>query len=278
MPTNREVIDLQRGHDIVPTEDFVSVEQYCVYLMHLKAYEVASELAHGATVLDCGCNNGYGTAHLSSVAKRVVGVDVSDRAIEEAQSRHGGENRDFRVVDGLTLPFEDDSFDLSVSFQVIEHVGDYGPYLSEIRRVLTPAGIALFTTPNRLVRLDAGMKPWNSFHVREFSAAELRELLEGVFEQVTVKGLIETVPPPSVYSAELGRVTRVKKENQRWAGIRPKLRGAFPFLGRLGRMLRGRRHSAGLSVEERAAYSTDQVHYSEEDLGRAVDLMAICKG
>lgn len=278
MRTNREVIDHQRGHDIVPTERFESVEQYCVYLMHLKAYQEASEVAHGATVLDCGCNNGYGTAHLSRVAERVVGVDVSDRAIDEARSRHGGGNREFRVVDGLTLPFADDSFDLAVSFQVIEHVGDYGPYLSEIRRVLRPSGTALFTTPNRLVRLDPGMPPWNSFHVREFSAEELEELLRGVFDRVTVKGLVETVPPPSVYSVEMGRVTRVKKKNQQWGGLRPTLRGAFPFLGRVGQLLRSHRSSRDLSAAERAAYSTDQVRYSEEHLGRAVDLMAICRG
>ena len=51
-------------------------------------------------------------------------------------------NLEFRQVSGANLPFESDRFDLITSFQVIEHIVDMDPYLSEIRRVLKPGGMA----------------------------------------------------------------------------------------------------------------------------------------
>ena len=122
--------------------------------MHRKAYEEAAATAKGQTVLDLGCNVGYGTAILASTAARAVGIDVSDQAIQEARSRFPA--AEFQVVDGMRLPFADGSFDLLTSMQVIEHIVDYDNYLSEIRRVLRPGGTAFFATPNSRLRLESG--------------------------------------------------------------------------------------------------------------------------
>jgi hypothetical protein len=79
------------------------------------------------------------------------------------------------------------------------------PYLQEIRRVVKPGGRVLFTTPNRLIRLDPGMKPWNSFHVREYAASELAAVLREVFPHTTVKGLMAH---PNLYDVEYQRCQR----------------------------------------------------------------------
>jgi ubiquinone/menaquinone biosynthesis C-methylase UbiE len=146
--------------------------------MHVKAYEEAAALANNKTVLDLGCNNGYGTVLLGKGHSKVVGLDVSARAIEDAQQRFRNYGINFLLYDGQTIPFKANSFDLIVSFQVIEHIADSTRYLAEIVRVLRSSGMALFTTPNAAIRLDPGMKPWNQFHVREYRAAELSGLLQ----------------------------------------------------------------------------------------------------
>ncbi|NIT54612.1 MAG: class I SAM-dependent methyltransferase, partial [candidate division Zixibacteria bacterium] len=136
-----------------------------LHLIHKKAYEKASEFTKEKTVLDLGCNTGYGSHILKGACKEIIGVDVSEKAIKIANELYGNDGVEFSVIDGKRLPFKENRFDVVVSFQVIEHIVDQGEYLKEIKRVLVPGGKIIFTTPNRLIRLYPDMKPWNEFHV-----------------------------------------------------------------------------------------------------------------
>jgi hypothetical protein len=90
----------------------------------------------------------------------------------------------FEVYDGRNLP--DGPFELVVSFQVIEHVPNPDPWLAEIARV---GRRAMFATPNRIHRLREGQRPWNRYHVREYTADELRAELTAHFAEVTIWGV-----------------------------------------------------------------------------------------
>jgi ubiquinone/menaquinone biosynthesis C-methylase UbiE len=175
-------------HEVIRVSDFKTAEEYVLHLMHRSDYETAALLAQDKTVLDLGCNGGHGTIILGSACKEITGVDVSPTAIATAKSRHESGKVQFRLVDGLTLPFPDQSFDLITSFQVIEHLAGYETYFSEIKRVLKSEGLLLVTTPNAAIRLHPGQKPWNPFHVREFSASELENLLRSHFASAQVLG------------------------------------------------------------------------------------------
>ena len=142
----------------------------------------------GQAILDVGCNMGYGIQIMSAKAAFAAGLDVSPPAVEAAK-KHLGNAADVRLYDGSRSDFPSQSFDLITSFQVIEHISDYESYFSELVRLLRPTGVALFTTPNSLIRLDPGMKPWYDFHVREFTPGELHALLATRFEEVTVRGM-----------------------------------------------------------------------------------------
>ena len=113
----------------------------------LRSRFLRGEVRAGDRALDLGCGTGEFTAGLAQAGAVVVGVDVADAAIERARARHPG--LDFRLVpiDG-PLPFEDNSFDLVWASEVIEHVADTARWLSEVRRVLVPAGRLLVTTPS----------------------------------------------------------------------------------------------------------------------------------
>lgn len=192
-------------HPVIDDGPAATPEAHCARLMHLKAYDEALPYAAGKDILDVGCNTGYGTLAYLNVARRVVGVDVSPAAIEVARAYPGA--AEFSVIDGITLPFADDTFDVVTSFQVLEHILDPAPYLREIARVLRPGGVVIFTTPNAATRLDPGMTPWNRFHVREYLADELQELLRGFFPQVRVRGMFGT---PTLYETEIARVDKAR--------------------------------------------------------------------
>ncbi len=103
-----------------------------------------SELAH-KTVLDAGCGGGRYTAAWRRLgARRVVGLDFSQVGIADAarRVRHAGlEGVVFQRSDVLTLPFGDDFFDVVFSNGVLHHTTDWAAGVSELVRVLRPAGL-----------------------------------------------------------------------------------------------------------------------------------------
>jgi 2-polyprenyl-3-methyl-5-hydroxy-6-metoxy-1,4-benzoquinol methylase len=148
-----------------------------VHAEHLARYRLAAQLARGRKVLDVACGEGYGAALLAAAgASSVVGVDLDEATVEHARERHG---IDVRVGDVRSLPFDDDAFDLVVSFETIEHVDEPERALDELARVVTADGLVVVSTPNSSQYLVA-----NEFHVREFEHAEFMALLEERFAGV----------------------------------------------------------------------------------------------
>jgi SAM-dependent methyltransferase len=183
---------------------------HLIYLFHVATYDWARRYATDARVLDFGTGTGYGAARLASVAGSVTGVDVARDAITYAQGRYGADNLDFRQilpVEEAPLPFPDDSFDLVTSFQVIEHVPSATAYLAEAERVLAPGGTLLVVTPDRTTRLFAKQRPWNVWHVHEYTP---QELVDVVAEQFSVIETLGMTAPPEIVRFELDRCRTLK--------------------------------------------------------------------
>ena len=251
-----------------------TAQKAALRLIHLNAYVNAARESTGLRVLDIGCNDGYGTMLLARQARRVVGVDVSSRAIDAALARGAMANVEFRRVDGLQLPFDDGSFDLATVFQVIEHIEDTREFLEEIRRVLAPAGRAIFTTPNAAIRLDPGMRPWNPYHVREYTASELVLELQPVFRLVTVHGLCAPVELASIERSRVATArARARYRNNALARVIVKLLPdrARTALGRLGPSGRPSPPTFALGL------TAEDLWLSEDDLDEALDLRAVCE-
>lgn len=291
MPSELDELRRQsEEHPLVPTTGFHSLEEYVLYLSHRFAYEEAAKLAVDKTVLDVGCNNGYGTIVAGAHSKLTIGVDVSPTAVEFAQAFNSRENVRYQTIDGLGLPFDSETFDLAISFEVIEHVSDAGRYLDEIRRVLKRGGAALLTTPNARMRLDPGMKPWNEFHVREYLSAELFALLKQSFMNVEIRGLFAR---PVLYDIELERVQRAKIEaiqkramqkRATYKASRLLIEAAKSVLpaaaaDTLRRAVKGRPSTTPVPLlddETLQRYSTADFFYRTGGLDAALDFMAVC--
>lgn len=148
---------------------------------HLIRYRLARLFARNEQVLDLCCGCGYGTAILSEVAKTVVGVDYAEDAIAWAKRHYPG--IDFRVMDAVDLKFEDEKFSLVVSMEAIEHIYDNDAYLSHVKRILTPEGQFLFSTPHsstgKLEHSPHGHHKWSFTH--PFLKQQLTKYFRKVF-------------------------------------------------------------------------------------------------
>ncbi len=149
---------------------------------HLARYRWASTCVAGLRVLDAGCGVGYGSLLLRAAgAAHVTGVDIAREAVETARARAVA-GVEFLCGDISALPLEDASCDVTVCFEAIEHVDDQPRTLDELRRVLTPAGLLIISSPNRDVYQEG-----NPHHTREYSPGELLAALSERFANVRLE-------------------------------------------------------------------------------------------
>lgn len=274
MLSHEEIIALQaEKHEVIDPESFRSNKDFVLHLIHTRAYEQAALYTAEKKVLDLWCNTGYGTRILKSSGADVVGLDISPEAIAIARRKHGPAGIEFHCTDGSSLPFADQTFDLVTSFQVIEHLVDCGRFLTEIIRVIRPGGKVILTTPNGSLRLHPGTKPWNPFHVREFSADELQVLLRKFFPKVEMLGLFAVKP---LYGVEYERI-RIIRERARikQSPEGSSLAGRFrQFLLHLEAELGKKRHNLDRKFRQR--HTSRDLYYKRENLDASLDLMAVC--
>jgi len=154
---------------------------------HYARYVFASRLARGKRVLDIGCGAGYGSETLSRTALRVVGIDIAPAVVGAARRTYTGENVHYAAASAETLPFADGTFDLIVSFEVIEHLANWPSLLAEARRLLAPGGQFIVSTPNKLYyaesRKESGPNP---YHAHEFEYQPFRTALLEQFPHVAM--------------------------------------------------------------------------------------------
>lgn len=77
----------------------------------------------------------------------LVACDISREDVRFARRLNDGVGVSYTVADAQRLPFSDESFDLVVTVDVIEHVPDSRAMAREVARVLKPGGRALLTCP-----------------------------------------------------------------------------------------------------------------------------------
>lgn len=98
-------------------------------------------------ILDLGCGNGISARLLNQADFDVVGTDISPLFLAEAREWENPRLR-YRVCDVLELPFENESFDVICSNELIEHLPDVETALTEMIRVVRKGGRIVLSGPN----------------------------------------------------------------------------------------------------------------------------------
>ena len=159
------------GERTIPDLD---VENYW-FRRHEVVYQRLVTRCAGRDVLEAGCGEGYGADLLADVARRVVALDYDEAAVAHVASRYP--RVEVMRANLAELPLPDESFDVVVNFQVIEHLWDQAGFVAECARVLRPSGLLMVSTPNRITFSPGRDTPINPFHTRELNAGELTGLL-----------------------------------------------------------------------------------------------------
>ena len=221
-------------------------------------------------LLEVGFGDGYGVEILARAVGEYVGVEVSDDALAQATAELVPSNVRLLLYDGTTLPFAPESFDVVISFHVLEHLSAPESFLAEIARVCRPGGRVVLVTPNAALRLEPGERPWNRFHVQEFTSDELLRLVSGCFGNVSVKGIAGNEAMNSLERKRVARARRIARFDP--LGLRYRLPE--------GLMLRVRRSLMRVAERGRVeapepVFSLQDVRLVDSDVGEAIHLVAV---
>ena len=109
--------------------------------------ELLTEEMAGARVLDLGCGSGWFSRRAVERGVSLISLDIS-----ESLARITNKSTGMPAVtgEGGLLPFSQQSFDIVVSSEVLEHMDEPARGIKEVTRVLKPDGVFVMTTPNRL--------------------------------------------------------------------------------------------------------------------------------
>jgi SAM-dependent methyltransferase len=150
---------------------------------HVARYRFAAGLVKGKKVLDAACGTGYGSdLMIKEGAREVIGIDISEEAIQHARRMYSGKGRRFLVMDASRLKLPAGSFDAAVSFETIEHLKRWREFPAGLAKALKKGGMLILSTPNRLTY--SGDIKHNHFHYKEFEPEELEGLLRRHFSYV----------------------------------------------------------------------------------------------
>ncbi|MDZ8085869.1 MAG: bifunctional 2-polyprenyl-6-hydroxyphenol methylase/3-demethylubiquinol 3-O-methyltransferase UbiG [Nostoc sp. DedQUE12b] len=156
----------------------------------------------GLKVLDIGCGGGLACEFVANLNADVSGIDLSFNSIKIAQqhARLSNLKIDYQRALAENLPYQQNSFDVVLCFDVLEHVEDWKKVFSEAYRVLKQDGLFLFDTINRnfkskfimiwlledtLKHIPPGLHDWNKF----IKPKEMIEVMKSTgFADFEIKG------------------------------------------------------------------------------------------
>jgi len=160
------------------------------YLTHLSRYVFASSFCQGKEVLEAGCGVGYGSSFLlAKGAKKITGIDISDKAIGIAKHFYSKPNLELICADMQDIPFENSSFDVIISFGALDHVSDAKVAVREFKRLLRERGTLITSVMNREFLTPPFLKhPVDAAHQKEFNCDEFLELVNSEFPDTRLLG------------------------------------------------------------------------------------------
>lgn len=167
-----------------------------------KILELASHPGE-STILDLGCGEGY-LLSLIPNAQDVVGLDISNRALGKAKDYLKSHPQiNLLCGDGQILCFKDNSFDIVICSEMIEHVPDPKLVIKEIHRILKPNGILVVSIPDEM-RIKKIM--------RIMCYLKLDKLLPGIRKHETYDGFLfpNAIVYPVIIRGQTSQLSRKK--------------------------------------------------------------------
>lgn len=122
---------------------------------YISNYFLLKNVCKNKIILDIACGDGSGSAILASFEpQKVIAVDLNVQLINDAKETYQHENLEFFVANGEEIDrlFVDQKFDIIISNQTIEHLGDTKKFLTGLKNCLAANGILIISCSHHETR------------------------------------------------------------------------------------------------------------------------------
>lgn len=150
-------------------------------------------------ILDAGCGTGVAEDALSDLGS-VVGIDIAPKALA---GRSPTCPESLCVASVNAAPFPDETFDLVVALDILEHIEDDGSVLRELYRICRAGGRLMITVPAYQWLHSAHDEALG--HCRRYSARRIRRLLRDAGFRLGKLSYCVTAPFPTAVAFRLLR-------------------------------------------------------------------------
>jgi SAM-dependent methyltransferase len=149
----------------------------------------------GDLIADLGAGGGWCSDLLQRLNRQSVAIDISLEMLRVSRQRETP--RPIRAVaaDLEKLPFRDGAFDKAICLNALHHVPNMAAAVSEIARVLSPDGVAVFSEPGA----GHADMPISRAAVRDFGVLEQEVLLEPFVASCLAAGFVDVRVCPIAY-------------------------------------------------------------------------------
>lgn len=172
-------------------------------------------------ILDLGCGDGrYSKRFIELGARKVIGIDNSEKMISLAYSESIDESVEFLVSDCSELPLADDSIDIVFSNFLLHHLDEFEPTFKEVLRVLKPGGffIATFSAyvigqrrdllcTEIVIRLGDTLTVTNIIHEQNEACVVAEDLGFKILDYRALSNPDAAIDPTYLYKEEVSKLT-----------------------------------------------------------------------
>jgi len=160
--------------------------------LHVFYNELLTEDISNKKLLDAGCGTGWFSKWACDRKAMVTSMDLGEGLLKRVAAKCDSE----RIVGSiLEIPFSDNTFDIVVSSEVIEHTPDPKKAIQELYRVLKPGGTLVLSVPNKIWYFSIWIA--NKLHLRPYDGYEnwlgwnelKRSMLQTGFEIMKMQGI-----------------------------------------------------------------------------------------
>lgn len=185
---NTHIHDLEIAtHPVGSAEFFQELDAYRYDKLRYLPQAIDFKASAGQELLEIGCGAGIDLVRFAHAGARTTGVDLAPVSIELAKQNfaHLGVTGTLLVMNGESLQFENNSFDIVYAHGVIQYTANPQQMIDEIRRVVRPGGQVILMVYNRVSWLNGlsklmnvGLEHEDAPVLRKYSIREFRSLLQ----------------------------------------------------------------------------------------------------
>lgn len=138
-------------HPVGTREFFQQLDEYRYDKLNYLPRLVDFSTYQGKSLLEVGCGAGIDLVRFARAGAIVTGIDLSTTAIELARKNieQNGLNADLWVMNGESMQFPDNSFDVVYAHGVLQYTANIEKMMAEIHRVVKPGGEVVMMVYNR---------------------------------------------------------------------------------------------------------------------------------